>query len=131
MFNKTITLFNKKLDVNNRTDKYHKHIIKGCFVDDINQSSTAKNGLDNADSIFIAIPFENAANYLDPLDYKNKVDVSKHFTFKEGDIVVKGEVLEDYQKLKDIQENYSFVYTITKVDIKDFGNKPHFEIAGK
>lgn len=114
LWDKTITIFTKEFDSDTRSSKYVGNIIVGCFFDDIQNMSTSKNGPDNADSVFIAIPFTNI-----------------NITPKKGDIVIKGEVEENYQTLKDMQSNHESVYTITKVDEKDFGSMPHFEITGK
>ena len=114
IFDRVITIFNKEFDKKTRTDKYVRHVIEGCFVDEIQYMSTSKNGPDNADSVFIGVPNDNIT-----------------IIPKKGDFVIKGEVKEDYQSLKDMQLNYDCVYTITKVDLKDFGSYPHYEIAGK
>lgn len=132
MFDKNITIFCYWRDSKGE-EKYIRKQIEGVFIDDTKIVNTNTNGLEEANSLFLAILKETAFNngYVTPKEFANLEDPSKNFTLKEGDKIVKGLIDTDYETDVDIAKNNEYVYTITGIDFKDFGSVPHFEISGK
>ncbi len=132
MFDKDITIYCYWRDSAGK-EKYIRKQIKGVFIDDTKIVNTNTNGLEEANSLFLAIPKETALNngYLTPKEFSDLQDPNNKFTLKEGDKIVKGLIDTDYETDVDIVKNNEYVYTITGIDFKDFGSMPHFEISGK
>lgn len=133
MFNKDITVFCYYRSSTGE-EKYIRKQIKGVFIDDTQIANTNANGIEDANSLFVAIPekvITSIGGYLPPKQFASLEDPSKNFTLNKGDKIVKGLINTDYNSNVDIAKDNEYVYTITGVDFKNFGSMPHFEISGK
>lgn len=134
MFDKNITIFCYWRDSTGKEEKYIRKQIKGVFVDDTQIVNTNSNGMEDANSLFVAIPesvITKSKGYLAPKEFSKLKDPSNNFTLSKGDKIVKGLIDTDYNSSVDIVKNNEYVYTITGIDFKNFGSMPHFEISGK
>ena len=127
MFVKTITIYCSYID--NKELKYARRVVNGVFIDKQKVVNTNTTGMTDTNSVFIAIPKSVVPNYVSPKVFN--VNPSDKITFKEGDIIVEGEIKTDYNSMTTLQKELDNVYTITGIDYKDFGTMPHFEISGK
>lgn len=132
MFDKDITIFCYWRDATGK-EKYIRKQLNNVFIDNTQIANTNTNGLEDANSLFLVVKKTEAINagYVSPKQFEMLEDPTNNFTFKEGDKIVKGLVGKDYESSVDIVKENEYVYTITGVDLKDFGSLPHFEIAGK
>ena len=133
--NSNITIYNKYFDKATRTDKYQRTVLYGVFWDDRKAMNRVQSGLQDADEVFIAIPFTVNIDkqYFNPKEFEKLEDKTGYFTLQEGDRVVKGEIdFEVTSKLSDLDKQYE-AFTITSVDTKDFGSShmKHWEVGGK
>lgn len=106
--NTSATIFSKNDEI------YTKIVIDKVFWED-RKAVNINRGLDNINSVMVYIPLGD-------------------YNFKVGDIIVKGTVSEQtITRKKTLDENYSNVYTITGIDLKDYGSKSmqHYEVSGK
>ena len=129
--NETITVFNAKLDPETGYDRYHGTVIAGvswfCKI-----LSAVDKGLKAANEFSIRIP-QNAdfggKAYLPPLDYANTEDISKVFTLRNGDIIVRGAVTEESPKPAELHKNYEAL-TIMGVTDNRRARAPHWKVIG-
>lgn len=133
--NADITIYNRYFDFETRLDKYQRTVLKGVFWDEKKAVNTIQSGLESADSVFIAIPFQVSSDkqYLSPKEFEKAEDRSKYFTLQEGDRIVKGNIdFEIISKVSDLDKEYE-AFTITSVDTKDFGSSHmrHWEVGAK
>ncbi len=132
MFNDTCTIYNKHID--GKEEKWQRTILKGVFWDGVRGSNFRKTGLENADSVFILIPYKIKADrqFLPPNEWLNTEDKTQYWTLHPGDTIIKGDI--DYEVLKSSKELEQFgeCYKITKVDNKVFGgDMAHWEVGAK
>ncbi len=133
--NSNMTIYNKYFDKATRTDKYQRTVLYGVFWDDKKAMNRLQSGLENADEVFIAIPFavSSKRQYIAPKEFERLEDKSNYFTLKEEDRIVQGEIdFEITGKVSDLDKQYE-AFTITSVDTKDFGSPhmKHWEISGR
>lgn len=133
--NSNITIYNSYFDKVTRTDKYQRTILYGVFWDCKKTVNRIQSGLENADEVFIAIPFAVTSNrqYIAPKEFERLDDKSNHFTLKEEDRIVQGEIdFEITGKVSDLDKQYE-AFTITSVDTKDFGSPHmrHWEVGAR
>lgn len=98
--NDTITVFNARVDPDVGGNVWVPTVIQGVswYATDASTVDASKGGLVAANKATIRIPVEADAGgkaYADPVSYANAEDVSRLWTLKGGDIVVKGEVTGD------------------------------------
>lgn len=148
MFPHTVTIYNVTSEVDHGTlgEKLTNYItiLRGVLLDSSKAANVNKSGLEGADSVNLYIPF--SANALDgvtgqkkqyspPMDFWRMEDKSGHWTLSVTGhggktIFVNGEVVEPDLTEEKISLAYDGVYNVTKVDEKDFGGLPHFEVGG-
>lgn len=133
--NTDITIYNKYFDKETRTDKYQRIVLYGVFWDDKKAMNKLQSGLENADEVFVVIPFSVVSNkqYITPKEFERLEDKSNYFTLKEEDRIVQGEIdFEITGKVSDLDRQYE-AFTITSVDTKDFGSPHmrHWEVGAK
>lgn len=130
----TITIFNRRLDDDKGYELYYPTVInKVSWYSGI--STTVDNGgLHAADQFTIRIPMDaefNGAQYVDPLEYKNAVDVTGLFTLANGDVIVKASIAAAPMRPKEIFETYHEACTVVGVtDNRRAPNAPHFRVVG-
>jgi hypothetical protein len=133
--NSNITIYNSYFDKATRTNKYQRTVLYGVFWDCKKAMNRLQSGLENADEVLIAIPFTVSSNrqYIAPKEFERLDDKSNHFTLKEEDRIVQGEIdFEITGKVSDLDKQYE-AFTITSVDTKDFGSPHmrHWEVGAR
>lgn len=128
MFTMSVTLFNKKYDKTTRTDVYKRTVLDGVHFETNHSSSLNDKSMTDTSNAVIIIPF-SVEGYISPSEYQELDDVSKQWTLKEGDYIVKGEINEDITDIRNLK-NYDN-YTIKSIDIIDYSiaDLNHFEVT--
>lgn len=130
-----MTVYNKYYDNVAGHDKYQRTIIKNVHWEDTKAANVIKSGLENADGIFISIPFlsETSRAYIKPKEFSKLSDKTGNFTLQAGDRIVKGSIdFEITGAIKNLDESFE-AFTITTVDTFDFGSPHmhHWEVLAK
>jgi hypothetical protein len=127
-----VTLFNAKYDKETRTDKIYRTILKdeALFITASKGAGIVKTGLVTKDGITIIIPERLMCNYVSPKEYQALTNIGTKWTLKEGNKIAKGEINENPTTLVDLEKEYDFIYTITSVEIKDYGGLAHIKVGG-
>lgn len=147
MFPHTVTLYNvrKEFDKDTFKDRTANHItiLRGVLLDASKAVNVRQSGLEGADAVNLYIPFAvkatsdvgEAKAFIGPKEYwaLPTEDVDKYWTLEtaESTFFVKGIAIEAESATRQfIEAKYEDVYSITKIDMKDFGGLPHWEIGG-
>lgn len=148
MFPHTVTIYNvtSEIDHGALSEKLTNHItiLRGVLLDASKAVNVTRSGLEGADAVNLYIPFSASAvdgvtgqekQYAPPMEFWRMEDKSGHWTLSVTGhggktIFVKGEVVEPDLTEEKISLSYDGVYNVTKVDEKDFGGLPHFEVGG-
>lgn len=127
MFDKDITIFNKKFDKDKRTDIYKRTVLSKVHFEGVRASNIDKEVKVN-DSLLVIIPF-SIDGYVKPKAYQQLEDTVDKWTLQEGDIIVKGIVEDDIQSPKDLR-HLDDVYTINSIETLDYSVTclNHFEV---
>lgn len=154
MFPHTITVYNVEILTDKETFKdvivNHTTVLDGVLVSAtsaINRSRASSP--EDADSVSVYIPFGVKAfdgitgaekHYVGPSEFWAMEDKSNYWTLSFNDtkqagttgfcFLIKGNVVEN-KAFSEIKAEHDGVYTITAVDIRDFGSLKHFEVSGK
>lgn len=148
MFPHTVTIYNVTSEVDpgtlgeNLTN--YITILRGVLLDASKASNVSRSGLEGADAVNLYIPLSAVAvdgitgqkkQYSPPMEFWRMEDKSGHWTLSVTGhggktIFIKGEVVEPDLTEEKISLAYDGVYNVTKVDEKDFGGLPHFEVGG-
>lgn len=132
MCNETITVFNAKLAGAQGYDEYHGSVISGVswFCEIV---STVDQGLKAANKFIVRIP-ETAdfggKVYAAPLDYTNAEDVTKLFTLRNGDIIVRGAVTDSGLKPAELHKRYEAFTILGVTDDRRAAHAPHWKVVG-
>lgn len=134
--NDTITVFNARVDPDEGGNVWKPTVITGAswWATDASTVDASKGGLVAANKAIIRIPIEantGGSAYADHISYANAEDVSKLWTLKGGDIVVKAAVNgADWTPAK-LKAAYADCVTILGVtDNRRAPNAPHWRITG-
>ena len=126
----TITVFNARLDDEDGYDEYNPTVIRGVSWHCEIASSVDSSGLKAANKFTVRIPldadFSNKA-YANPISYAGG-DPDNLFTLKNGDIVVRGEVVESMRP-SELQKRYE-AFTILGISDNRRGHSPHWKVVG-
>jgi len=129
--NSSATIYNRYLDPITLTDKWQKHLVHQVYWEG-GRSVKLLNGLvnNNACRVYIPCNANYLTDYLPPLDFKD--NRSGHWTIQVGDIIVKGTVTDEIDRISDLEKLYSDVYTINYFKDNRYGssNMWHFEVGG-
>lgn len=152
MFPHTITVYNVEITTDKATLKdvlvNHITILRGVLLDASKAVNVRESGLEGADAVNLYIPFDVKAvdgvtgeikRYVGPLEFWRAEDKTGLWTLsvsnqKSIDVdgntfFIKGEAVEPDAKRQLIEMKYDHVYSVTKIDEKDFGGLQHFEIG--
>lgn len=131
-----ITVVNQVRNGEDGFTDYRKTVIRGASWYGSLKATVDSSGLKAANQYIVRIPtdadFDGKA-YLNPISYWNAEDVSKLFTFANGDLIVHGEVTEADNEItpKLIHDNYAEVLTILTVnDNRKLRKEPHWKVVG-
>lgn len=146
----TVTVYNVVTETNPETfeDKTVNYItiLRGVFLDASKATNVRESGLEGADAVTLHVPFSVTAvdgvtgeskQYVGPMEFWRAEDKSGIWTLStdRNTFFCKGEVVETEPK-KNTEEYINMahdgVYTVTKVDEKDFGSAAmqHWEVGG-
>lgn len=132
MFPHNITVFNK---VKTGTSvSYLPTIIKGTLFTRCSQVSISKSGFNPNSDFLLIIPFGVAerSSYLDKTDYDklSNEDKVKHWTLSKDDIIVKDESTATDMTAQTINTTYTNKFTISSVDVYDYGSLKNWKVSG-
>lgn len=134
--NADLTLYNQIPGPDGPT--WQRTQIQGVFWEDGKKVNVGESGLVSADLTVIFVPFENTAGYMKPAEFQRAEDRAGHFTFNNGDLVVRG--LVDFELTgekgadeKTLRHRHDDVMTIISVETNDFGSTSmqHWEVTAK
>jgi hypothetical protein len=145
-----VTVYNVTQSTDQATfeDKQETHItvIRGVFFEASKAVNVRESGLVGADAVNLYIPFSSPAvdgvtgvakRFVRPQEFWRAADKTELWTLStDGNggttIFIKGEVVEPNKTVETIEMQYDDVYTVTKVDEKDFGSPDmrHWECGG-
>lgn len=147
MFPHTVTVYNVLVEPDPTTleDRESRNItiLRGVLLDESKGTNVRESGLEGADAANLYIPFSAAAvdgvtgqekRFVGPNEYWAMLDKSGAWTLSvdRNTFFIKGEAVEPEQSLEYINMKYDSVYTVSKVDAKDFGSASmqHWEVGG-
>lgn len=146
MFPHTVTLYNTFTDEDQETFKpvtvHYITVLRGVLLDAVKASNVRESGLEGADAVTLYIPLSVDAvdgitgekkQYIGPVGFWRLEDKAGYWTLSTGDncLFVKGEAVHPDWSGQTIKAAYDDVYTVRKVDFKDFGGEmSHFEVGG-
>ncbi len=152
MFPHTVTVYNTAIEYDgdyNETAVNHITVLRGVFLDASKAVNVRASGLEGADAVNLYIPFAVEAvdgvtgkgrTFLPPVEFWRQEDHSGYWTIsagggakKGGDsstFFIKGEAVEPDRDRDFLEKAYDGVYSVTKVDEKDFGELAHWEVGG-
>lgn len=125
------------------TQKNYIAVLKGVLLEASKAINVNKSGLEGADAVTLYIPWNVDAKdgitgekitYMPPVEFNNQEDSRNgHWTLNAAlnCFFVKGEVVhEDWDRMK-IESACDDVYSVTKVDLLDFGgHMMHWRVGG-
>ncbi len=131
----TLTLFNARLDKAQDTTVYEKTVISGISWYSTVKTVVGDTGLKSANQFTIRIPLDadfSGKAYCDPVSYTGADDVSGLFTFKQGDVIVKGAVPDTITTPAQAHKAYpDTAFTIQGVtDNRRALNAKHWRVVG-
>lgn len=131
MTNASLSVYNKA--VLNRETIYIKAFVDRVFWQDSEGANRVKSGMENVDRSIIYVPFDAdfSKPYRSPKEFLNNPDGC--MTFRPGDLVVKGETVEETATQKGLEQKYDYVRVISSVDLKDYGSgrMQHIELGAR
>ncbi|MDL2276381.1 hypothetical protein LJC02_01885 [Breznakia sp. OttesenSCG-928-G09] len=129
-----VTIFNKKYDKATREDMLIRTVLEHKRIRWESSDALTINGqgVTVADQTTVYIPL-SLEGYVSPKEYQSLEDISNKWTIQNGDIVIKGEVLENLSH-SELEKKYDEVRVVQSVDTNDFSITEmlkHFEITAK
>lgn len=141
----TVTIYNVETATDKKTydDQHINHItvLHGVLLDATKGRNVRESGLEGADAVTLHIPMGivgvdgvtgEEKRYVGAMEFWRAADKSGIWTLStdRNTFFVKGEVVEQGKTEEYINLSHDGVYTVTKVDEKDFGGLPHLEVGG-
>lgn len=155
----TPTMFPHKVTVYTTTVEYdaeynenittHITVLDGVLLDASKGVNVRTSGLEGADAVNLYIPFSVDARdgitgkkrkYVPPIEFFKLEDHSMFWTLSDGGGIsgnrdastffVKGRIVEPDMDRQQMEKSFDDVYSITKIDMKDFGGLQHWEVGG-
>lgn len=146
MFPHTVTVYNIDSGETPENDfrpglVNHITVLHGVLLDASKGANVRSSGLVGADSVNLYIPMNVRAvdgvtgkekRYVDPVTFWRSDDKSDIWTLNVGEntFFIKGDVVEPDKSVSFIETAYADVYSVTKVDVKDFGGLAHIQVGG-
>ena len=132
--NDTITIFNRKVNIEKGWDMYIPTVISGVsWFGDV-ATNIGDKGLNAANLFKVRIPMDadfGGKTYVDPIQYSEEPIISGMFTIANGDIIVKAAVTDDTLKPAQLKERYPYITVLGVTDNRRAPNAPHFKVVGK
>ena len=133
--NDTITVFNARVDPDVGGNVWIPTVISGAswYLTDASTVDASKGGLVAANKATIRIPVDadtGGKAYADPVSYASAEDVSRLWTLKGGDIVVKAAVEGDDWTPAKLKAAYAECVTVLAVtDNRRAPRAPHWRVT--
>ena len=130
--NKTITVFNARMDAEDGYDVYYPTIIRGVSIYLQVASEVTLSGLNAANKVTIRIPIDadfSGKQYVKPVEYAT-AEPSAAFTLKQGDVIVEA---EETERLDPVQLKNKYGEVITILGVTDNRTRPraqHWKVVG-
>ena len=130
--NKTITVFNARMDAEDGYDVYYPTIIRNVSIYLQVASEVTLSGLNAANKVTIRIPIDanfSGKTYVKPVEFA-AADPETAFTLKQGDVIVEAEETERLDPVQ-LKNKYGEVITILGVtDNRSRPRAPHWKVVG-
>ena len=130
--NKTITVFNARMDAEDGYDVYYPTIIRNVSIYLQVASEVTLSGLNAANKVTIRIPIDanfSGKTYVKPVEFA-AADPETAFTLKQGDVIVEAEETERLDPVQ-LKNKYGEVITILGVtDNRSRPREPHWKVVG-
>ena len=130
--NKTITVFNARMDAEDGYDVYYPTIIRNVSIYLQVASEVTLSGLNAANKVTIRIPIDanfSGKTYVKPVEFA-AADPANAFTLKQGDVIVEAEETERLDPVQ-LKTKYGEVITILGVtDNRSRPRAPHWKVVG-
>lgn len=110
--NNKITYYHKIFNTTTKLEEWQKHIFEDVWVFG-GKGSSINKGYENANDVNVRIPMEY---------------IEDETIFNIGDIIAVG-VQDDITKQSDL--NGKEFYSVTSINVNDFGNNSHVHLGGK
>lgn len=144
MFPHTVTVYNTYTEQGEdykETVTNYITILRGVFLDAKKAVNVRESGLEGADAVDLYIPPTAKATdgvtgelveYVGPREFYNAPDKTDLWTLSDTGTTffIKGEVVEPDMDRQAMEMAYDDVYSVTKVDFKDYGSLRHIEVGG-
>ena len=135
--NADITIFNKRYDDTERTERFFPTPIKDCSFVRRHGVSDQSIELFLAESYMIRIPIDadfGGAQYVDAMTYKELADATGYWTIQAGDYVAKGTYSGNAMSETEIKQSFNEVaHVMNFTDNRDRCSEDmkHWRIGGK
>lgn len=130
--NKTITVFNARMDAEDGYDVYYPTIIRNVSIYLQVASEVTLSGLNAANKVTIRVPIDanfSGKTYVKPVEFA-AADPATAFTLKQGDVIVEAEETERLDPVQ-LKNKYGEVITILGVtDNRSRPRAPHWKVVG-
>lgn len=152
MFPHTVTIYNTAVEYDEDYKEIltnHITVLRGVLLDASKAANVRESGLTGADAVNLYIPFDVKAEdgitgkprkYIPPVEFWPLEDHSEYWTMAVGagnkadvdtaTFFIKDIVVEPDRDRAFLEKTHDDVYSITKIDVKDFGGLQHFEVGG-
>lgn len=131
--NDIITLYNAQFDPEEDLDIYQRTVIRGVHWYSEVSTNVDSSGLKAANKYTLRIPVDADFGdkvYIDPINYAGS-DAETFFTLRAGDIIIRGETLDEHPLPKDLKKDYPECITVLGVtDMTSAPNAPHWKVVG-
>lgn len=148
MFPHTVTIYNtytEEDDDRRETTINYITVLRGVFLDASKAYNVRETGIVGADAVDLYIPPTAKAtdgetgkkkDYIGPVEFWKQgdttVDRAGFWTLADNErtFFIKGVVVEPDMDRQALEMAYDDVYSVTKVDVKDYGGLRHIEVGG-
>lgn len=132
MFNRTITIYNKRYNPGTRQTLWPKTVITGVSWAGCQRVTTGE-GLTTTDGYSVRIPLKSfPAGFLLRDEYTALPDHTGHWTAQNGDVVVLGEGPDVMGGITEITKQFTDCFTVTAVHSDNMARLlPHLRLEGK
>jgi len=132
-YNANITFYNKCFDEETEKDVYIRHYLYGVSWQSRRAITNSDKGVvtNNYADIFIKDCKDIKEKYLKPKEWLNSSNKDYFFTFKVGDVIVKGLTAFEFGTLKELKTLCDDVMIITSIEDSLDTSIPHIQIGAK
>lgn len=129
----TITVFNRRINTENRMEEYVPTVISGVSWYSHMRTSVGEKGLNSANEFTVRIPVDadfGNKTYVDKKTYREETIVAGIFTLADDDIVIKGTFENVTNPALLVETNVDCFRILGVTDNRRAPNAPHFRVVG-